>query len=60
MCFRNIDLKSAMEAFGEVESSKEMERESPKQNLKKKLSLKASLLCNTWSPRFSRSSKVLA
>ncbi|CAD5316030.1 unnamed protein product [Arabidopsis thaliana] len=54
------DLKSAMEAFGEVESSKEMERESTKQNLKKKLSSKASLLCNSWSPRFSRSSKVLA
>jgi SET domain-containing protein len=49
-----------MEAFGEVESSKEMERESTKQNLKKKLSSKASLLCNSWSPRFSRSSKVLA
>ncbi|AAD21424.1 Hypothetical protein [Arabidopsis thaliana] len=41
-------------------NSKEMERESTKQNLKKKLSSKASLLCNSWSPRFSRSSKVLA
>ncbi|ESQ29248.1 hypothetical protein EUTSA_v10023756mg [Eutrema salsugineum] len=54
------DLKSAMEAFGEAESSKELGRESTKQNLKKKLSSKASLLCNPWSPRFSRSSKVLA
>ncbi|CAH8323505.1 unnamed protein product [Eruca vesicaria subsp. sativa] len=55
------DLKVAMEAFGEVESSKELGRESTKQNLKKKkLWPKASLLCDPWSPRFSRSCKVLA
>ncbi|CAN8245159.1 unnamed protein product [Cochlearia groenlandica] len=55
------DLKSAMEAFGEVESSKEMGREpTKKQNMEKKLSSKASLLCSPWSPRFSRSSNVLA
>ncbi|KAG2262256.1 hypothetical protein Bca52824_069335 [Brassica carinata] len=52
--------KLAMEAFGEVESSKELEKESTKQNLKKKLCPKASLLCDPWSPRFSRSCKVLA
>ncbi|KAF8051901.1 hypothetical protein N665_1655s0007 [Sinapis alba] len=54
------DLKSAMEAFGEVESSKELGKESMKKNLKKKLSSKASKLCNPWSPRFLRSSKVIA
>ncbi|KAL0888924.1 hypothetical protein Bca101_012907 [Brassica carinata] len=54
------DFKLAMEAFGEVESSKELEKESTKQNLKKKLCPKASLLCDPWSPRFSRSCKVLA
>ncbi|KAG2317252.1 hypothetical protein Bca52824_020374 [Brassica carinata] len=48
------------EAFGEVESSKELERESTQQNLKKKLCSKAYLLCHPWSPRFSRSRKVLA
>ncbi|KAG2277267.1 hypothetical protein Bca52824_059822 [Brassica carinata] len=54
------NLKSAMEAFGEVESSKELGKKSTKQYLKKKLSSKASKLCNPWSPRFSRSSKVIA
>ncbi|KAJ0257999.1 CRIB domain-containing protein RIC9 [Hirschfeldia incana] len=54
------DLKLVMEAFGEVESRKELERESTKQNLKKKLCPQASLLCDPWSPRFSRSCKVLA
>uniref|UniRef100_A0A1J3IQP6 CRIB domain-containing protein RIC9 n=1 Tax=Noccaea caerulescens TaxID=107243 RepID=A0A1J3IQP6_NOCCA len=54
------DLKSAMEAFDKAESSKEMGREPTKDNLKKKLSSKASILCSPWSPRFSRSSKVLA
>ncbi|KAG5382958.1 hypothetical protein IGI04_034428 [Brassica rapa subsp. trilocularis] len=61
MLFLNyIDLKSAMEAFGEVESSKELGKESKKQYLKKKLSSKASKLCDPWSPRFLRSSKVIA
>ncbi|KAL0718827.1 hypothetical protein Bca4012_068150 [Brassica carinata] len=54
------ELKSTVKAFGEVESSKELERESTQQNLKKKLCSKAYLLCNPWSPRFSRSRKVLA
>ncbi|KAJ0254678.1 CRIB domain-containing protein RIC9 [Hirschfeldia incana] len=54
------ELKSTMEAFGDVESSKELERESTQQNLKKKLCSKAYILCNPWSPRFSRSRKVLA
>ncbi|CAN7111553.1 unnamed protein product, partial [Brassica rapa subsp. narinosa] len=53
-------LKSTREVFGEVESSKELERESTQQNLRKKLRSKAYLLCNPWSPRFSRSRKVLA
>ncbi|KAG2302635.1 hypothetical protein Bca52824_031286 [Brassica carinata] len=53
-------LKSAMEAFGEVENSKELGKESTKQNLKKKLSSKASKLCNPWSPRSLRSSKLIA
>ena len=61
MLFLNyIDLKSAMEAFGEVESSKELGKETKKQYLKKKLSSKASKLCDPWSPRFLRSSKVIA
>ncbi|KAJ0265804.1 CRIB domain-containing protein RIC9 [Hirschfeldia incana] len=54
------DLKSAMEVFGEVGNSKELGKESTKQNLKTKLSSKASKLCNPWSPRFLRSSKVIA
>ncbi|KAL0693788.1 hypothetical protein Bca4012_060968 [Brassica carinata] len=54
------NLKSAMEAFGEVENSKELGKESTKQNLKKKLSSKASKLCNPWSPRSLRSSKLIA
>ncbi|CAF2153063.1 unnamed protein product [Brassica napus] len=53
-------LKSTREVFGEVESSKELERESTQQNLRKKLCSKAYLSCNPWSPRFSRSRKVLA